>query len=95
MLRKKSIIILAIIIFVLFCLIAIGAAIYQAIEVDINYRDSLFIMVMAATTIGITENHPQTTSGIWFFMFYSLLMVTYFLGSFFIVFDLTYFENKS
>jgi hypothetical protein len=90
LLSVKSILTILIMIGIFISLLTIGAAIYQALETDITYRDSLFLMVMSSTTVGITnQKEPKTSGGIWFLMIYSLLLVSYFLGSFFVLFSLT------
>lgn len=66
-------------------LLLIGAGIYQTLEEDISYRDSLYVMTSSATTIGYTKHEPSSGAGIWFLMFYSLCLVVYFLGSFFVI----------
>jgi hypothetical protein len=75
------------IVFMFIILLVIGAAIYQKFEKSTNYLDALFLMVMSATTIGTHKYMPVTSGGIWFFMLYSIILVTYFLSCVIIVFS--------
>lgn len=70
---------------VLLVLLVIGAIIYSLLE-DVNFRDSLWMMVATATTIGTNETPASTTGGHWFRMVYSLMLVIFFIGSFFVAF---------
>jgi hypothetical protein len=83
--RSVSLIILILAIFVI--LLLIGAAIYMNIEEDVNLRDAFSLMTASATTIGSTKDSPKSSGGIWFMNIYSILLVTYYLGSFFVIFD--------
>ena len=82
--NQQTVLIVAIIVMIFIVLVLIGASIYQSLE-DVSFRDSLFFQVSAATTIGSTEFAPKTSSGTWFQIFYSIILVVYFLGSFFFI----------
>ena len=63
------------------------AYIYTLIE-KISFQDALYLMVANSTTIGSTDQQPITSAGKWFNIFASLVLVIYFIGSFFVIFEL-------
>lgn len=82
MVNKRTILVAFIVVLIFIVLVVSGAAVYHELE-DVSFRDSVYFQVNNATTIGATEFSPKTTGGIWFQMFWSPILVIYFLGAFF------------
>ena len=85
---------LGLILLIFVALVVLGGAIYNALEDNINFRDSVYLMMATATTIGSPLYNPTNANSTWFMLFYSPLIVIYFIASFFVVFSMAFMQGR-
>ena len=88
MVSKRGLLIFGIMILIYLIFVFIGAVILDSMESDMSYRDALDLLVLNSTSIGGATKQPTTTGAIWFNMVYSTLLVSMFLFSLLITFEI-------